>query len=101
MAEVGVAFPDSEATAEVMASRLRAAGIASRVDRGLWGGWQVGQRGQITLLVDPRDAKRAVAVLGPTRAAGGLPPAVLRAAIVVVALLILFGVVVLVGSRIL
>ena len=83
----------------MLASRLRAAGIASRVDRGLWGAWQVAQRGQLTLLVDERHAKRAAEILGPTRIDGGMPPLVLRAAIWIVAALILFGLVALVLSR--
>ena len=83
-----------------MASRLRAAGIASRVDRGLWGAWQVAQRGQLTLLVDERHAKRAVEILGPTRIDGGMPPAVLRAAIVILVAVIAFGVVAFIASRI-
>jgi len=33
MSEVAVAFPNDETTAEVIASRLRADGIAARVDR--------------------------------------------------------------------
>lgn len=64
MREVGVAFPSDEASAEVIASRLRAAGIASRIDRGLFGAWQVAQRGQITVMVDERHARRAHKVLG-------------------------------------
>ncbi len=41
MAEAPVAFPNDETTAEVIASRLRTEGIAARVDRGLYGDWQV------------------------------------------------------------
>lgn len=64
MGEIGVAFPSDEASAEVIRSRLRTAGIASRVDRGLFGAWQVAQRGQITVMVDARQARRAHKVLG-------------------------------------
>ena len=64
MAEVPVAFPNEETTAELIAARLRAAGIAARVDRGLYGSWQVPARGQITVTVNGTDAKRAHNVLG-------------------------------------
>jgi hypothetical protein len=66
VAEVAVAYPNDEATAEVIASRLRADGIAARVDRGLVGTtWQVSARGgQVTVLVDARVADRAHNILG-------------------------------------
>jgi hypothetical protein len=64
MAEVAVAFPNDETTAEVVASRLRAEGIAARVDRGLSGSWQVSSRGHVTVLVDERMAERAHQILG-------------------------------------
>jgi hypothetical protein len=65
MAEVPVAFPSDEATAEVIASRLRADGITARVDRGLYGSsWQVSSRGQVTVLVDARLAAEAHTILG-------------------------------------
>ena len=68
MREVPVAFPNDETSAEVIASRLRAERIPARVDRGLWGGYQVPlARGQLTVLVSERDAARAHEVLG-TRA---------------------------------
>ncbi len=68
MAEVPVAFPSDETNAEVMASRLRAAGIATRVDRGLSGSsWQVSSRGHVTVFVDERVAERARAILGTQR----------------------------------
>jgi len=64
--EVGVAFPGDEPSAEVIASRLRAEGIAARIDRALWGsGYQVpSPRGHLTVLVREQDAARAHDVLG-------------------------------------
>lgn len=59
MAEIPVAFPNDETTAEVIASRLRAAGITARVDRGLFGSGQVSARGQMTVFVDEDDAEHA------------------------------------------
>lgn len=77
MPEVPIAFPDDEATAEVIASRLRTEGIAARVDRGLWGGYQMPTaRGHITVLVSERDAARAHDVLG-TRPDEGREPGVM------------------------
>ncbi len=68
MAEVAVAFPSDEPSAEVMASRLRAEGIAARVDRGLSGSsWQVSSRGHVTVFVDERVAGRAREILGTRR----------------------------------
>ena len=64
MADVPVAFPNDEASAEVIASRLRETGIAARVDRGLHGSWQVPAQGQITVFVDAGDAARAHEMLG-------------------------------------
>ncbi len=66
MREVAVAFPGDEPTADVIASRLRTAGIPARIDRGLWGsGYQVPtSRGQITVFVREDDAARAHDVLG-------------------------------------
>ena len=64
MAEVPVAFPNDEPSAEVIASRLRAVGIAARVDRGLYGSWQVPAQGQMTVFVNARDAAHAHKVLG-------------------------------------
>lgn len=73
MAEVAVAFPNDETTAEVIASRLRADGIAARVDRGLTGStWLVGAPGQVTVMVDARVAKRAHEILG-TKPGGDKP----------------------------
>jgi hypothetical protein len=62
-----VAFPNDETSAEVIASRLRADGIAARVDRGLHGSWQVPPGGQVTVLVDERVAERAHRILGTER----------------------------------
>lgn len=64
MGEVAVAFPNDETTAEVIASRLRQDGILARVDRGLYGSWQLPARGQITVFVAEKDAKRAHKILG-------------------------------------
>ena len=65
MAEVAVAFPSDETSAEVVASRLRAEGIAARVDRGLAGSsWQVSSRGHVTVFVDERVAAEAHRILG-------------------------------------
>jgi len=64
MAEIPIAFPNDEATAEVIASRLRAAGITARVDRGLFGSGQVSARGQMTVFVDEGDAQRARKLVG-------------------------------------
>ncbi len=99
MSEVAVAFPSEEASGEVIASRLRAAGIPARVDRGLHASWQVAGRGQITVFVEERDVKRAIEILGPQRLAGGPPERVLQVAIVVVAALIAFGVLAMLASR--
>ena len=74
MAEVAVAFPNDETSAEVIASRLRADGIAARVDRGLIGStWQVSARDQVTVFVDERVAERAHKILG-TRPREERPP---------------------------
>jgi hypothetical protein len=86
MSEVGVAFPNDETTAEVIASRLRADGIAARVDRGLHGSWQVPSRGQITVLVASDDVARARKVLGTETRAERPPSPWAR-----VALAVLFG----------
>lgn len=62
-----MAFPSDETTAEVIASRLRADGIAARVDRGLYGSWQVPSRGHVTVFVDSRVAEQAHRILGTER----------------------------------
>jgi hypothetical protein len=91
MAEVGVAYPPDEASAEVIASRLRSAGIASRIDRGLFGAWQVAQRGQITVVVDERQARRAHKVLGTHPPIVEPDQPLLRLAVIVLALVVVFG----------
>lgn len=92
MREVGVAFPNDEPSALVIASRLRAEGIAARVDRGLWGSYQVGSRGQITVLVDERHAKRAHEVLGTHPRDIGVPATLIRLAIATIVVVIGIGV---------
>lgn len=64
MSETPVAFPNDETTAEVIVSRLRAAGITARVDRGLFGSGQVSARGQMTVLVNDSDAADARKLVG-------------------------------------
>ena len=59
-----MAFPNDETTADLIASRLRQGGIVARVDRGLYGSWQLPSRGQMTVFVAARDAKRAHEILG-------------------------------------
>jgi hypothetical protein len=94
MGEARVAFPNDETSAEVMASRLRHAGIAARVDRGLYASYQAAPRNQITVLVDERHAKRARELLGTSQAERPSSEALLRAAVVVVVVAIALGVVV-------
>ena len=91
MAEVAVAFPNDETSAEVIASRLRSAGIASRVDRGLLGAWQVAQRGQITVMVDARQERRAHKVLGTYPLPIEPSQPLLRLGVIVAAMAIAFG----------
>src|SRR5258705_9710691 len=64
MAEIPIAFHNDETTAEVIASRLRAAGITARVDRGLFGSGQASARGQMTVFVDEGDAEHAPKLVG-------------------------------------
>lgn len=64
MAEIPIAFPSDEVAAEVIASRLRAAGITARVDRGLFGSGQVSARGQMTVFVEDGDAEHARKLVG-------------------------------------
>jgi hypothetical protein len=69
MSDIAVAFPDDETSAEVIASRLRAEGIAARVDRGLYGAYLSPVKGQLTVVVAEGDAEQARKVVGPpTRA---------------------------------
>jgi len=95
MAEVAVAFPNDEATAEVIASRLRADGIAARVDRGLIGTtWQVSARGgQVTVFVDERLAARAHRILGTKPLAARPPSSFERLAVVLLFVAVLIGLV--------
>ncbi|HEY6957981.1 MAG TPA: DUF2007 domain-containing protein [Candidatus Limnocylindria bacterium] len=92
MAEIGVAFTNDEPSAEVIASRLRAVGIAARVDRGLRASWQVGSVNQITVLVDEKDAKRAESVVGAPRRGPATSVAGLWAAIALVVVALVIGI---------
>src|SRR5260370_16056874 len=83
-----VAVPNDEASAEVMASRLRAAGIAARVDRGLYASYQTMPRNQITVLVDERHARRARKILGTVAPEAPSSAALFRLAIVAGAVVI-------------
>jgi hypothetical protein len=78
MAEISIAFPNDEATAEVIASRLRAAGITARVDRGLFGSGQVSAQGQMTVFVDEGDADRARQLVGKPVRKSAPPLTILR-----------------------
>jgi hypothetical protein len=89
--EVGVAFPNDEASAQVIASRLRAAGIAARVDRGLAGSYQVTPRAQMTVLVDERHVKRAHEILGTQRRPAETPEPLLQFGIVLVVIALAIG----------
>jgi hypothetical protein len=93
MTEVAVAFPSDEATAEVIASRLRADGIAARVDRGMAGAmWQVSSRGHVTVLVDAAAVVRAHKILGTKPRAAMAPSSFERLAVVVLVLAVVVGV---------
>ena len=81
MAEIPIAFPNDEATAEVIASRLRAAGISARVDRGLFGTGQVSARDQMTVFVDEGDAERARKLVGKPARKSAPSLAILRIAV--------------------
>jgi len=89
--EVGVAFPNDEASAQVIASRLHAAGIAARVDRGLSGSYQVAPRAQMTVLVDERLAKRAHEILGTQARRADTPEPLLQFGIVFVVIALAIG----------
>ena len=78
MAELPITFPNDETTAEVIASRLRAAGITARVDRGLFGSGQVSARGQMTVFVDEGVAERARKLVGKPARRSAHSLAVLR-----------------------
>lgn len=74
----------------MIVSRLATDGIAARIDRGLYGSYQVPMQGQIAVLVDARLARRAHRVLGTEAApAGATWP--LKAGIAIVAAALLFG----------
>jgi hypothetical protein len=93
MAEVPVAFPSDEASAEVIASRLRADGIAARVDRGLSGAiWQVSSRGHVTVLVDATAVARAHKILGTTPRAATAPSSFERLAVVFLLIAVVIGI---------
>jgi hypothetical protein len=93
MAEVAVAFPSDETTAEVMASRLRAEGIAARVDRGLAGSsWQVSSRGHVTVFVDEHVAEQAHLILGTKRREESPPGPFVRLAVALLILALIIGV---------
>ena len=81
MAEIPIAFPNDETTAEVIASRLRAAGITARVDRGLFGSGQVSARGQMTIFVDEDDAEHARKLVGKAVRKSAHSLAILRLAV--------------------
>ena len=92
MAEVPVAFPNDEPSAEVIASRLRADGVAARVDRGLSAGiWQISSRGQVTVLVDEAVAARAHKILGTTPRAAEAPSSFERLAVVFLLIALVIG----------
>jgi hypothetical protein len=94
MAEVPVAFPIDETTAEVIASRLRADGIAARVDRGLIGTtWQMSGRGQVTVFVDERVAGRAHEILGTKPREETAPGSLARLAVALLVVALVVGLV--------
>jgi hypothetical protein len=93
MAEVAVAFPSDETSAEVVASRLRAEGIATRVDRGLAGSsWQVTSRGHVTVFVDERVAEQAHRILGTKHREESPPGPFVRLAVALLVLALVVGV---------
>jgi len=93
VAEVAVAFPSDETSAEVVASRLRAEGIAARVDRGLAGSsWQVSSRGHTTVFVDERVAEQAHRILGTKNREETTPGPFFRIAIALLVLALVVGV---------
>jgi hypothetical protein len=93
MSEVAVAFPNDEPSAEVIASRLRADGIAARVDLGLYGSMrQVSSRGHVTVLVDEAVAARAHKILGTTPRPAEAPSSFERLAVVLLLIALVIGV---------
>jgi hypothetical protein len=94
VAEVPVAFPNDETTAQVIASRLRADGIAARVDRGLVGTtWQVSASGQVTVLVDERVAAKAHKILGTKPREATAPGSLAWLAVALLVLAVVVGLV--------
>jgi len=93
VADVAVAFPNDEPSGEVIASRLRVAGIAARVDRGLSAGiWQVSSRGQVTVLVDEAVAARAHKLLGTTPVVAKAPSSFERLAVGLLIIAVVIGI---------
>ena len=90
--EIAVAFPDDEATAELIAGRLRTEGVAARVDRGLHASWQVAARGQMSVLVDARDRARAYEVLGTVPRSDAGPGRAAWVAVAILAASLIFGI---------
>ena len=91
VAEVPVAFPNDEVSAEEVAARLRAAGVAARVDRGLHGSWQLPAQGQMTVLVNAKDAARSHKVLGTTAREEAAPGPLTRVVVAVLIGALVFG----------
>ena len=91
MADVAIAFTNDEPSAHVIASRLRAAGIAARVDRGLAASYQVAPIGQVTVFVAERDAARAAKVVGNVDARPVTSLAALRGVLVLLLVALVLG----------
>ena len=91
MAEAPVAFPNDEVSAEEIAARLRAAGIAARVDRGLHGSWQLPAQGQMTVFVNAKDGARAHTILGTTEREEAAPGPAIRVVVAVLIGALVFG----------
>jgi hypothetical protein len=98
VAEVAIAFPDDETNAEVIASRLRAAGINARVDRGLFGTGQVPPRGQMTVLVNDGDAARARKLVGEPARTSAPSVAILRLGVALALGALVVGIVAIVAA---
>jgi len=93
VAEVPVAFPSDEVSAEGIASTLRVAGIAARVDRGLHGSWQLPAQGQMTVFVNAKDEARAHKVLGTTAREEAAPGPAIRVVVAVLVGALVLGIV--------
>ena len=77
----------------MIASRLRADGIAARVDHGLYGSaWQMSARGQVTVFVDERVAERAHNILGTTPRTARAPSPFERLAVVFLFIAVAVGI---------